>query len=60
MMHHAVNNRGGDNGISEVIAEVLPIDICREQRRTLTVTSVDDLEEQRSILSVLLLEPVKP
>ena len=59
MMHHAVNNRGGDDGISEVIAEVLPIDICREQRRTFTVTAVDDLEEQRGMFSVLLLEPVK-
>ena len=45
MMHHAIDNCGGDDGISEVIAEVLPIDICREQRRTLTVTAVDDLEE---------------
>jgi len=59
MMHHAVNNRGGDDGITEVIAEVFPIDICREQRRTLTVTAVDDLEEQRSMFGVLLLEPVK-
>lgn len=59
MMHHAVNNRSGDDGISEVIAEVLPIDICRKQRRTFAVTAVDDLEEQRSIFSVLLLQPVK-
>jgi len=59
MVHHAIDNRGGDDGISEVIAEVLPIDICREQSRTFTVTAVDDLEEQRGIFSVLLLEPVK-
>jgi len=59
MMHHAVNNRGGDDGITKVIAEVLPIDICSEQCRTLAVTAVDDLEEQRGMFSVLLLEPVK-
>jgi len=27
MMHHAIYNRGGDDGISEVIAEVLEIDV---------------------------------
>jgi len=59
MMYHSIYNRGGDNRISEVIAKVLPIDICREQRRTLTVTAVDDLEEQGGIFSVLLLKPVK-
>jgi len=59
MMHHAVNNRGGDDGITEVIAEVLEVDVRCEKCRTLTVTAVDDLEEQRSMFGVLLLEPVK-
>ena len=59
MMHHTIHNGGGGDGISEVIAEVLLIDICREQRRTLAVTAVDDLEEQGGIFSVLLLQPVK-
>jgi hypothetical protein len=59
MMHHTVNNRGGDDRISEVIAEVLPIDICSEQSGTLAVTAVDDLEEQRGMFRVLLLQPVK-
>ena len=59
MMHHAVNNRGGDNGIPEVIAEVLPIDICREQCRTFAVTAVDNLEEERGMFGVLLFEAVK-
>ncbi len=27
MMHHAIYNRGGDDGISEVIAEVLEVDV---------------------------------
>ena len=30
MMHHSIDNRGGNDRISEVIAKVLPIDICRE------------------------------
>jgi len=59
MMHHAIDNRGGNNGISEVIAEVLEVNIRCEKCRTLAVTAVDDLEEQRGIFSVLLLQPVK-
>ena len=58
-MHHAIDNRGGDDGISEVIAEVLEVDVRREQGRTLAVTAVDDLEEQRGIFGILLLQPVK-
>ena len=59
MMHHAIYNRGGDDGVSEVIAEVLEIDVRCEKCRTLAVTAVDDLEEQGGIFSVLLLYPVK-
>jgi len=59
MMHHTVHNCGGDDGISEVIAEVFEVNVRSEQRRTLAVTAVDDLEEQRGIFGVLLLEPVK-
>ena len=59
MMHHSVYNRGGDDGISEVIAEVLEPNVRSEKRRTLAVTAVDDLEEQRGIFSVLLFQPVK-
>ena len=59
MMHHAIDNRGGDDGISEVIAEVLEVNVRCEQCGTLAVTAVDDLEEQRGIFSVLLLQPVK-
>ena len=59
MMHHAIDNRGGDDGISEVIAEVLEVNVRCEKCRTLAVTAVDDLEEQRGIFGVLLLQPVK-
>jgi len=59
MMHHAIHNGGGNDGVSEVIAEVLEVDVGREQCRPLAVTAVDDLEEQRGIFSVLLLQPVK-
>jgi len=54
-MHHAIYNRGGDNGISEVIAQFLEVNVRSEQCRTLAVTAVDDLEEQGGIFCVLLL-----
>ena len=59
MMHQAIYNRGGDDGISEVIPEVFEVNICRKQCRTLAVAAVDDFEEQRGIFGVLLLDPVK-
>ena len=31
MMHQAIYNRGGDDGISEVIPEVFEVNICREE-----------------------------
>jgi len=58
-MYHAIDNRGSDDGVSEVITEVLEVDVGREKCRTLAVAAVDDLEEERSILSVLLLQPIK-
>ena len=58
-MHHAIDNRGGDHGISEVIPEVLEVDVGRKQGRALAVTAVNDLEEQRGMFGVLLLDPVK-
>ena len=58
-MNQAIDNRGGNNGVSEVIAEVLEVDVGRKQGRTLAVTAVDDLEEQRGMFRVLLLQPVK-
>ena len=60
MVHHAIDNRGGDDGVSEVIAEFLEANIRCKNDRTLAVTAVDDLEEQRGIFTVLLLQPVKP
>ena len=59
MMHHTIDNCGGDDGITEVIAEVLEVDVRCEKCRTLAVTAVDDLEEQRGMFGVLLLQPVK-
>ncbi len=59
-MDHAIDNRSGDNGISEVIAEFLEADVRRENGRTFAVAAVDDFEEERGILGVLLLQPIKP
>ena len=60
MVHHAIHNRGSDNRISEVIAEFLEANIRCKNDRTLAVTAIDDLEEQRGILAALLLQPIKP
>ena len=59
MMHHAIDNGSGGDGVSEVIAEVLEVDVRCEKCGTLAVTAVDDLEEQRGMFRVLLLKPVK-
>ena len=58
-MHHSVYNGCGDDGVSQVIAEVLEGNVRGQQGRSLAVTAVDDLEEQRGILGVLLLQAVK-
>lgn len=60
MMHHAIYNRGRDDGVSEIVAEILEIDVSREQCRPFAITTVDDLEEERSIFGVLLLDPIEP
>ena len=59
MMHHAIDNGGGGDGVSEVIAEVLEVNVRSEQCGTFAVTAVDDLEEQRGVFGILLLQPVK-
>ena len=59
MMHHAIHNGGGGDGITEVIAEVLEVNVRSEQCGTFAVTAVDDLEEQRGVFGILLLQPVK-
>ena len=60
MVHHAIDNRGGDDGVSEVIAQFLEANVGRENGRSFAVTAVNDLEEQRGIFAILLLQPVKP
>ncbi len=59
-MHHSVYNSGSDDGVSQIIAEVFKINIGCQNDRTLAVTAVDDLEEERGIFAVLLLQPIKP
>lgn len=59
MMHHAIYNRSGDDGVSEVIAEVFKVNVRCQKCRTFAVTTVDDLEEERGIFAVLLLQSIK-
>ena len=60
MMHHSVYNGRRDDGVSQVIPQILEGNVRRQKRRSLAVTAVDDLEEQGGILGVLLLQAVKP
>ena len=59
VMYHAIDNCGGDHRVSEVIAEVFEVDVRCQQCRTLAVTAVDDLEEERGMFGLLLLDPVE-
>jgi len=60
MMHHAIDNGGGDHGIPEIIAEVFEVNVRGKKGRPLAVTAIDDLKEKGGIFAVLLLQPVKP
>ncbi len=59
MMHHAIDNRRGDHGITEIIAKVLKVDIRCDQCGSFTVTAVDDFKEERGVFGVLLLQPIE-
>jgi len=59
VMDHAVNDGGGDDGISKVIAQFLEGDVGRDKRGALAVPAVDDLEEKRGIPGVMLFQPVE-
>ena len=59
MMHHAIDNGSGDDGVSEVIPEVFEVDVRCQKCRILAVTAVDDLEEERGMFGLLLLDPIE-
>lgn len=59
MMHHAVYDGSCDHGVSEIIAKFLEVDVCGDQCGSFAVTAIYDLEKQRGVLCVLLLQPIK-
>jgi len=59
MMHHAIYYGGGHNGIAQIITKVFKVDVRGKKCRTLAVAAVYDLEEQRGVPCILLLQPVK-
>lgn len=59
MMHHAVYDGGGDNGVAKIITKVFKVDVRSQKRRSFAVAAVYDLEEQRGVFCILLLQPVK-
>jgi hypothetical protein len=59
MMHHAVYDGGGDDGIAQVIAELPKVNIRGDERGPFAVPAVYDLEEEGGVPCVLLFQPVK-
>ena len=59
MMHHTVHDSGGDDGVTKIITKVLEVDVRGQKCGALTVAAVYDLEEQRGVFCILLLQPVK-
>ena len=59
MMHHAIHDGGGDDGVAKVITELSKVYVRCYQGGTFAVPAVYDLEEQRGISCLLLLQPVK-
>jgi len=59
MMHHAVYDSGSNNGVAKIITKVLEVDVRGEKCGALAVAAVYDLEEQRGVFCILLLQPVK-
>ncbi len=59
MMHHAIYDSGGDNGVAKIITKVFEVDVSGEKCGALAVTAVYDLEEQRGVFCIVLLQPVK-
>jgi len=49
MMDHAVHDSGGNDGITEIIAQGLKINVCCQKGGRFAVALVDDLEEQRCV-----------
>lgn len=59
MMHHAVYDSGSDDRVAKIIAKVLEVNVGCEQCRSFAIAAVYDLEEQRGVFCILLLQPVK-
>ncbi len=52
-MDHSVHNRRGDDGVTEVVAELLEVDVRSEHGRPFGVPAVDDLEKESGVSCVL-------
>ena len=60
VVHHAVHNSGGDHRVAQVISEFFKIDIRSDERGSLAVPAVDDLEEEGCVPGIMLLKTVEP
>ena len=59
VMDHAVHDGGGDDRVAEVITKLFKPDVRRHERARFAVPAVDDLEEERVVPGVLLLQAVE-
>ena len=59
MMHHSINNSGCDDGIAQVLAQGLEVDVGCQNGGIFAVPAFDDLEEQRGVATRFLFQSVE-
>ena len=59
MVDHSVDGGGGNDGVTEIIAELFEVDIGSNNRRTLAVAAIDDLMEETGIGGIMLFQAVE-
>jgi len=59
VVNETFDERGGDDGVTEIVAELLEIDVRGHERRSGAITGIDDLEEESGVPGFLLLDAVK-
>ena len=59
LMHHSINDGGCDDGIAQVLAQGLEVDVGCQNGGLFAVPPLDDLEEQRGVASRFLLQAVE-
>lgn len=59
MVHHAVDDGGGDDGVPQIVAQLLKVNVGSKKRGSPAVAAIDDLEEERSVAGIVLFEAIE-